>query len=97
MEVRRTDRAETTRKIVLCTITMVTGADRAREGASTALRMEEHMAVAMAELIIPPARIRILDLPCKGTTTTMICGDLATSHEAACAAWLEAPFLAAEA
>jgi hypothetical protein len=91
------DQAETTMKIVPCTTTMVTGADRVREGASTALRMEEHMVVAMVELIIPPAHIRILDLPCKGTMTTMICGDLATSQEPACVDWLEAHFLASEA
>jgi hypothetical protein len=80
------DRAETKMRIILCMITMVTDADRVREGASTALRMEEHMAVVMVELIIPPTRIRILDHPCKGTMTTMICGDLAASREPACAA-----------
>lgn len=91
------DRAETKMKIILCMITMVTRADRVREGASMVLRMEEHMAVAMVELIIPPAHIRILDLPCKGTTMTMICGDLAASRQSACAAWMEAHFLASEA
>jgi hypothetical protein len=29
----------------------------------------------MVEAIIPPASIRILDLPYRGTMTTMICGD----------------------
>jgi hypothetical protein len=91
------DRAETRMKIVLCTITMATGADRVREVASTALRMEEHMAVAMVEVINPPVRTRILVLPCKGTMTTMICGDLAASRGPACPAWLEAHFFASEA
>lgn len=70
------DRVLTTMETLQCTITTVTGVVQAQEVANTAWKMEVYTVAAMVEAIIPLTSIRILDLPSKGTTTTMICGDL---------------------
>lgn len=77
MEVLHTGQVEQTMmETHQCTNMTVTGADQIRGVAERLLKTGAYTAAATVEVTIPPASIRILDLPSKGTMTTMICGDV---------------------